>query len=257
MYELLYERQAEWAALSAEDSVIIPKLVEYAKELELNTTRFQQELTDHVYRDKIVADYDAFSEYGRLATPTFAVNNVFVSGNEVEAVINLIFLQDRMYDAPPPQVIDPDKDYTATIRTARGDIVIELYTKRAPVNINSFAFLAQEGWYDGTTFFAVLPGTATQAGDPTNTGAGYPGYSCSAEVIPEYTFDKAGLVGLAPSGQFIITFDALSQLDSDITIIGKVIQGMDVAESLTPRDPSQSLGLPPGDVIETITIQEK
>jgi len=257
MHDLLYERQEDWAGLSAADEIIIPKMVEYAAELGLDTGRFQQELSDHIYQSKIVADYEAYGEYGRLATPTYAVNNVFVSANEIEAVINLIFLQDRMYDTPPPQVIDTDKDYTATIHTARGNIVIELYTKRAPVNINNFAFLAQEGWYDDTTFYMVFPGTATQAGDPTNTGAGYPGYICSGEIIPEYTFNKAGLVGLAPSGQFIITFDALSQLDSEVTIIGEVIQGMDVAESLTSRDPSQGLVLPPGDVIETITIQEK
>ena len=257
MHDLLYERQGDWSGLSAEDAVIIPKMVEYAAELGLDTERFQQELNDHVYQSKIMADYEAYGEYGRMATPTYAVNNVFVSANEVEAVINLIFLQDRLYYSPPPQVIDTDKDYTATIRTARGDIVIELYTKRAPVNINNFAFLAQEGWYDGTTFYMVFPGVATQAGDPTNTGAGYPGYICSAEIIPEYTFNEAGLVGLAPSGQFIITFDALSQLDGEVTIIGKVIQGLDVAKSLTPRDPSQGLVLPPGDVIETITIQEK
>jgi cyclophilin family peptidyl-prolyl cis-trans isomerase len=257
MHDLLYERQGDWAGLSAADEVIIPKMVEYAEELGLDTGRFQQELSDHIYQSKIVADYEAYGEYGRLATPTYAVNNVFVSANEIEAVINLIFLQDHMYDTLPPQVIDTDKDYTATIHTARGNIVIELYTKRAPVNINNFAFLAQEGWYDGTTFYMVFPGTATQAGDPTDTGAGYPGYICSGEIIPEYTFNQAGLVGLAPSGQFIITYDALSQLDGEITIIGKVIQGMDVAESLTPRDPSQGLVLPAGDVIETITIQEK
>jgi cyclophilin family peptidyl-prolyl cis-trans isomerase len=257
MYELLYERQAEWAALSAEDDVIIPKLVEYAAELGLDTERFQQDLTNHIYQDEIIADYEAYSEYGRLATPTFAVNNVFVSANEIEAVINLIFLQDHMYDTVPSQVIDTNKGHTATIRTTRGDIVIELYTKRAPVNINSFAFLAQEGWYDGTTFYVVIPGTATQAGDPTNTGAGYPGYNCSAEIIPEFTFDTGGLVGLAPSGQFIITFDALSQLDGEITIIGKVVEGIDVAQNLTPRDPSQGMALPPGDAIETIIIEEK
>lgn len=257
MHDLLYERQGDWAGLSGEDEVIISKMVEYAAELGLDTERFQQELNDHVYRDKILTDYEAYSQFGRLATPTYAVNNVLVSANEVSVVIDLILLQDRMYTDAPPQVIDPEKDYTATIRTERGDIVIELYTKRAPVNVNSFVFLAQEGWYDGTTFYVVLPGTATQAGDPTNTGAGYPGYGCGAEIIPEYTFDKAGLVGLAPSSQFIITYSAVSQLDSEVTIIGKVVQGMDVAESLTPRDPSQGVALPPGDVVQTIIIKEK
>jgi cyclophilin family peptidyl-prolyl cis-trans isomerase len=266
MYELLYSRQADWAGLSAEDQVIIPKLTEYAAELGLDTERFQQELSGHIYRDAIVAGYEAFAQINpRLATPTFAVNNVFVQANEIEPVINLILLQDRMYTEPPPQVIDSEKDYTATIRTDRGDIVIELYADKAPVTVNSFVFLAQDGWYDGVTFHRVLPGFVAQSGDPTGSGGGYPGYRCSDEIYPTLKFDEPGVVGMASSGpdtdtvgsQFFITYDAIPELDGKYTIIGRVIQGMDVAESLTPRDPSQGAGLPPGDVIQTIIIEEK
>jgi cyclophilin family peptidyl-prolyl cis-trans isomerase len=265
MYELLYERQGEWAALSAEDGVIIPKLVEYAAELGLDTGRFQQELSDHIYRDKIIADYEAFSQYGRLSTPTFAVNNIFTSANQIGSVISLIGIQDRMYSAAPPQVIDSKKDYTATIRTARGDIVIELYANKAPVTVNSFAFLARNGWYDGVTFHRVLPDFVAQSGDPSGGGGGYPGYRCSDEIYPTLKFDKPGVVGMASSGpgtdtvgsQFFITYKAIPELDGNYTIIGQVVKGMDVAQSLTPRDPSQSMGLPPGDVIQTIIIEEK
>lgn len=265
MHDLLYERQEDWTGLSAEDDVIIPKMVEYAAELGLDTERFQQELKDHIYRDKIIADYEAYGEYGRLATPTYAVNNVFVSANEVETVINLILLQDRTYDTAPPQVIDTDKDYTATIRTARGDIVIELYDDKAPVTVNSFVFLARDGWYDGVTFHRVIPGFVAQAGDPSGGGGGYPGYRCSDEIYPTLKFDGPGVVGMASSGpgtntvgsQFFITYAAQPDLDGNYTIIGRVVEGMDVAESLTPRDPSQGTGPLKGDVIETITIQEK
>jgi len=57
--------------------------------------------------------------------------------------------------------------------------------------------------------------------------------------------------------QFFITYDTIPQLDGNYTIIGRVIEGMDVVESLTPRDPGQGAGLSPGDVIETILIEEK
>jgi cyclophilin family peptidyl-prolyl cis-trans isomerase len=266
MYELLYNRQADWAGLSAEDDVIIPKMTEYAAELGLDTERFQQELNDHVYRDKIVADYEAYGQINsQIATPTFAVNNVFVSAGQVEALINLILLQGRMYTEAPPQVIDPGKDYTATIRTERGDIVIELYADKAPVTVNSFVFLAQEGWYDGVEFHRVIPSFVAQTGDPTNSGIGYPGYRCSDEIYPTLKFDKAGVVGMASSGpgtdsvgsQFFVTYGAIPELDGNYTIIGQVTQGMDVVENLTPRDPSQSMALPPGDVIETILIEEQ
>ena len=269
MHDLLYERQGEWHSLSEDELETL--LVEYAEELSLDADRFAQELADHVYREKIMAGYEDYSQYGQMATPTYVINNVFYPTQAfggfgmIESFINLLTLKDRMYTAPPPQVIDPDKDYVATIRTEHGDIVIELYADQVPVNVNSFVFLAQEGWYDGVTFHRVIPDFVAQAGDPTGSGMGSPGYRCDDEIVPTLTYDEAGVVGMASSGpgtssigsQFFITYDALPQLDGSYTIIGRVIEGMDVVESITPRDPSQGAGLPPGDIIETILIEEQ
>ncbi len=269
MHDLLYERQGEWHSLSEDELETL--LVEYAEELSLDADRFAQELADHVYREKIMADYEDYSQYGQMATPTYVINNVFYPTQAfggfgmIESFINLLTLKDRMYTAPPPQVIDPDKDYVATIRTEHGDIVIELYADQVPVNVNSFVFLAQEGWYDGVTFHRVIPDFVAQAGDPTGSGMGSPGYRCDDEIVPTLTYDEAGVVGMASGGpgtssigsQFFITYDALPQLDGNYTIIGRVIEGMDVVESITPRDPSQGAGLPPGDIIETILIEER
>ena len=269
MHDLLYERQGEWHSLSEDELETL--LVEYAEELSLDADRFAQELADHVYREKIMADYEDYSQYGQMATPTYVVNNVFYPTQAfggfgmIESFINLLTLKDRLYTAPPPQVIDPDKDYVATIRTEHGDIVIELYADQVPVNVNSFVFLAQEGWYDGVTFHRVIPDFVAQAGDPTGSGMGSPGYRCDDEIVPTLTYDEAGVVGMASGGpgtssigsQFFITYDALPQLDGNYTIIGRVIEGMDVVESITPRDPSQGAGLPPGDIIETILIEER
>ncbi len=269
MHDLLYEHQGEWHTLSEDE--METRLVEYAEELGLDTDRFAQELNDHVYRGKIMAGYEDYSQYGQMATPTYVVNNVFYPTQAfggfgmLEGFISLLGLKDRMYTTPPPQVIDSDKDYTATIRTERGDIVVELYAAQVPVNVNSFVFLAQEGWYDGVTFHRAIPGFVAQTGDPSGSGMGYPGYRCSDEIVPTLTYDEAGVMGMASAGpgtgtigsQFFITYDALPQLDGNYTIIGRVIEGVDVVESLTPRDPSQSAGLPPGDVIETILIEER
>ena len=269
MHDLLYEHQGEWNSLSEDELETL--LVEYAEELSLDTDRFAQELADHVYREKIMADYEDYSQYGQMATPTYVVNNVFYPTQAfggfgmIESFINLLTLKDRMYTAHPPQVIDPDKGYVATIRTEHGDIVIELYADQVPVNVNSFVFLAQEGWYDGVTFHRVIPGFVAQAGDPTGSGMGSPGYRCDDEIVATLTYDEAGVVGMASGGpgtssigsQFFITYDALPQLDGNYTIIGRVIEGMDVVESITPRDPSQGAGLPPGDIIETILIEER
>jgi cyclophilin family peptidyl-prolyl cis-trans isomerase len=158
--------------------------------------------------------------------------------------------------------IDQTKEYVATIETEKGDITIELYAEEAPLAVNSFVFLAQDGWYDNVTFHRVVPGFVAQAGDPSGTGMGGPGYVFDNEVSSDLKFDQPGVLGMANSGpgtngsQFFITHTSVPNLDGSYTIFGRVISGMDVVESLTPRDPSQSSDLPPGDMILSIKIEK-
>ena len=179
------------------------------------------------------------------------------------STVDAFLLEDRQFTECPPMVIDPEKEYTATIETEKGEIVIELLPEQAPLAVNSFIFLAQQGWFDGVTFHRVLPGFVAQGGDPSGSGMGGPGYEFDNEVVPELKFDAAGLLAMANSGantngsQFFITFAPTPDLDGGYTIFGKVISGMDVAESLTPRDPSQGGVLPPGDKILSVRIDEK
>jgi cyclophilin family peptidyl-prolyl cis-trans isomerase len=72
--------------------------------------------------------------------------------------------------------IDPQKSYTATIETVKGDLVCELFAADAPITVNNFVFLAREGFYDGVIFHRVVPNFVIQGGDPTGTGSGGPGY---------------------------------------------------------------------------------
>ena len=76
----------------------------------------------------------------------------------------------KTYSAPPPMTIDQNKNYTATIKTNYGDIVIQLLPKEAPVAVNNFVFLAQQGFYNGVKFHRVVKGFMIQSGDPTGTG---------------------------------------------------------------------------------------
>jgi cyclophilin family peptidyl-prolyl cis-trans isomerase len=167
----------------------------------------------------------------------------------------------QAYDACPPQVIDPAKQYTATIVTEKGDIVVRLYPGQAPFAVNSFVFLAKEGWYDNVTFHRVLTGFIAQAGDPSGYGWGGPGYVFTDE-INSLSFDQAGVVAMANSGpntngsQFFITEKALPQLNGAYVIFGQVVTGMDVVRDLTARDPGRGEELPAGDVIKTIIIEE-
>ncbi|OGO26290.1 MAG: hypothetical protein A2W33_10115 [Chloroflexi bacterium RBG_16_52_11] len=181
----------------------------------------------------------------------------------VSALVALELLKEKQYAECPPLKIDTGKQYIATLHTAQGDIVIELFADVAPLAVNNFIFLAQNGWYDGVTFHRVLPDFVAQAGDPSGTGFGGPGYAFINEVSPDLKFDREGLLAMANSGpdtngsQFFITYAPAPQLDGGYTIFGEVISGMDIARKLAPRDPSTDFGLPPGDEIISVTIEEK
>jgi cyclophilin family peptidyl-prolyl cis-trans isomerase/tetratricopeptide (TPR) repeat protein len=168
----------------------------------------------------------------------------------------------NMYNAPPPMVIDPDKSYHATIVTEQGDILVKLYADRTPVTVNNFVFLARDGFYDNTSFHRVIPGFMAQAGDPGGTGSGGPGYGFADEFDPALRHDRPGVLSMANAGpntngsQFFITYDATPWLDDRHAVFGEVLQGMDVLEALTPRDPQQKPSFP-GDKIRTIVIKEE
>jgi cyclophilin family peptidyl-prolyl cis-trans isomerase len=267
MHDLLFERQQEWNPLPVDE--VEARLVEYAEELGLDTELFSQELSDHVYLDKVNADTEGAVQAGLPGTPSYVVNGVVYPTQElglhpvtIGAFVRLLSLAPDQYTGVPSQVIDPDKKYTATIRTGKGDIVAELFADLAPTNVNGFVFLAEDGWYDGQAFFHVEPGFVAQSGDPTSIGWGipFPGYYCGDEISPDLTFDEAGMLALfAPSpgrnsSQFFITYAPQPDFNGRYTIIGRVVEGMDVAESLTPTQPGPDQPAP--DVIEMIVIEE-
>lgn len=168
----------------------------------------------------------------------------------------------KQYDAAPPMTVDAARQYFATFKMAKGgEFVIQLYPDKAPITVNSFIFLAREGYFDGTTFHRVLEGFMAQGGDPTGTGMGGPGYKFQNEDS-DLTFDKAGVVAMANAGrdtngsQFFITFGPTPQLNGGYTIFGQVIEGMEVVNNITRRDPQQNPNYT-GDVIKSITITEK
>ena len=167
-----------------------------------------------------------------------------------------------MYSTPPPLIIDPTKSYQATIVTERGNIVLELYADRVPSTVNNFAFLAREGFYDNTTFHRVIPGFMAQAGDPLGTGTGGPGYSFGDEFDQTLRHDGPGVLSMANRGpntngsQFFLTYDATPWLDGRHAVFGRVIQGIDVLQSLTARDPGANPNFQ-GDTILSILVQEK
>jgi cyclophilin family peptidyl-prolyl cis-trans isomerase len=162
--------------------------------------------------------------------------------------------------APPSGALDTGKSYTARFKTAKGDIVVELFADRAPRTVENFVNLARAGFYDGTTFHRVISGFMAQGGDPTGTGTGGPGYQFGDEFHPSLRHDSAGILSMANAGpgtngsQFFITFGPTPHLDDRHSVFGKVSEGMDVLNSLSERDPQ--FAKQPGDEITTIEITE-
>ncbi|MDO8750686.1 MAG: peptidylprolyl isomerase [Dehalococcoidia bacterium] len=159
-----------------------------------------------------------------------------------------------------PMTIDTTKQYVATLRTDKGDIVIELNAKKAPVTVNNFVNLAQRRFYNNSTFHRVLPDFMAQGGDPTGSGSGSPGYTI-ADEFTDLTHEQ-GVISMANTGQphtggsqFFITYIPTPWLDGKHTVFGKVTKGMDVVKALTPRDPNRNPTFPGSKLLE-VTIQE-
>lgn len=169
------------------------------------------------------------------------------------------------YDAPPPMAIDPARQYTATISTPRGDIVVELLPEVAPQTVNNFVFLARNNFYNGLTWHRVLPNFMAQGGDPGGDGTGGPGYSIPAEFTDQISFREPGILAMARSAdpdsagsQFFITTGDASWLDGQYTIFGRVVSGQEIVDGIPLRDPQNPADLAtPGESILGVTISEQ
>ncbi|MBT5773682.1 MAG: peptidylprolyl isomerase [Dehalococcoidia bacterium] len=165
----------------------------------------------------------------------------------------------RQYEAVPELTIDPEASYEAVLHLDSGDVRIELYPSEAPGMVNNFVFLAQNHFYDGLTFHRVIPGFAAQGGDPTGAGSGSPGYDLESESNG-LLFERGALSmaqdasGQVNGSQFFVTLGSTPHLNGDFTVFGRVVEGLELLDGLTPRDPSQAEE--PGDTILGIEIIE-
>jgi peptidyl-prolyl cis-trans isomerase B (cyclophilin B) len=146
------------------------------------------------------------------------------------------------YSKPFEMAIDLKKQYTATIETNRGDIVLKLHATQAPRTVNNFVCLAEDGYYDGVTFHRVIKDFMIQGGDPAGTGRGGPGYTFKDEFDPKLKHDRPGVLSMANAGpntngsQFFITHVPTPWLDGKHTVFGQVIGGQDVVNAIEQGD---------------------
>lgn len=263
MHDVLYAEQLAWLTLALAD--FETWLQQKAGELNLDIEQFNNDIQSHELAQQAQTAWNHGQELRIDTSPFILINGIQHTGPidfySLDTIVQLDLLAKRQFTICPPMELQRGLDYTTTLHTEKGDIVIELFPDVAPMAVNSFIFLAERDWFDNVTFHRVLPGFVAQTGDPTGTGYGGPGYTFAIEPDLNLTFDRAGLLAMANSGptsngsQFFITLGPAAHLNGQFTIFGEVIQGMDVVESLSPRDPSQQAGLPPGDLILDVTIE--
>jgi cyclophilin family peptidyl-prolyl cis-trans isomerase/protein-disulfide isomerase len=269
MHDALFQSQNTWGATGYTLEQFDQYALDLASQIGLDVDKFSADYQDAATQAKVDAAYaDASEKLGLTGTPSvfIFINGVAYQASyayaTLQSIVDLIDFDKTTYKTCPPMVIDTAKKYTATIKTTKGDLVIDLYPDKAPLTVNSFVFLARDGYFDGVPFHRVLKDFVAQTGDPLGSGMGGPGYTYVNE-ISDLKFDSEGVVGMANSGadqngsQFFITYAAQASLDGSYTVFGKLTQGMDVLNTLVARDPSTEAVLADPDRILSVTIKEK
>lgn len=261
----LFATQQEWNALTLEE---FPAYLEelMAADFGLEVDDIDAILADETYNANVNEDYTAGTDFV-TGTPFVLMNGIPLNFIPVasfqEAWEFAAGFDDTQYKECPELTIDRTKQYFAEIETTKGTFTMELFPDSAPTTVNSFIFLAEDGYYDDVIFHRVIPGFVAQTGDPTGSGAFGPGYEYANEIDPTLTYNTRGIVGMANSGadtngsQFFITYSPQPSLDGSYTIFAYVVDGMDVVESLQQLDPNNPVeGVEP-DRILSITITEE
>ena len=166
----------------------------------------------------------------------------------------------QQFSAPPEMGIDPDRRYSATLRTSLGEMVIALDTVRAPATVNNFVFLALHHYYDGVIFHRIINGFMCQGGDPTGTGRGGPGYRF-ADELPKAGEYRIGSVAMANAGPdtngsqfFIVSGPSGVGLPPQYSLFGQVVKGLEILDEMQRVDTDRSDRPHTDVVIESVTI---
>jgi cyclophilin family peptidyl-prolyl cis-trans isomerase len=172
----------------------------------------------------------------------------------------------QQYNEQPAMRIDPAKSYTGVLQTNKGSIEVEFFPEDAPVTVNSFVCLAEDGYFDDTPFHRIVKGFVIQGGDPTGTGSGGPGYQFSDEPIArDYERGTLAMANAGPNTNgsqfFVVLEDLRGKLPKNYTIFGRVTEGMDVVDAIantptrTGRSGENSTPTEPV-TLEKVTISE-
>jgi cyclophilin family peptidyl-prolyl cis-trans isomerase/protein-disulfide isomerase len=265
MHDMLFEQQSNWINLSVDD--FKHWLTAQVPALELDAQQFRSDYAREDIIAKVQKAWEDGTKINLPGTPILLLNGELYPGprdyTSLNDIVQLIVLGERQFITCPPMTVDARKQYVAILKTEKGEVVIELFPDKAPVTVNSFIFLARNGWYDNITFHRVIPELFAQTGDPSGSGKGIPGYYVITEIRPSLTFNKPGMVAMVNSGpdtsgsQFFITYAPTAQYDGKYTIFGQLLTGMEILKALTPRNAQPGADVPPGDRLISVRIEEK
>ena len=263
MYDRLFEEHDEWIDRSPAEFEVW--LVAQATELGLDAARFQDDLKSPEIVNRLAQAYINGAASGIPSVPFVFLNGelyrLALDHPNLEASVGLAVLQKSQFESYPAQVIDLDRDYSARLQLNIGEVVLQLFPRSAPLAVNSFVFLAEQGWYDGSPVFRVNPGRLVETGDPSGTGIGDAGYHFETELDPSLAFDRAGIVGLSNNGpgtnssRFFITLAPLPAFDGSLTIFGRVVSGLELLDVLDQRDPLENSLDRPQAVLMKVVIE--
>jgi peptidyl-prolyl cis-trans isomerase B (cyclophilin B) len=186
---------------------------------------------------------------------------LFVSCKQTPKPLNVDEIKSLIEKVKAAPLADVADDEVIVIETDLGRIVLELYPKVAPQHCRNFKRLANNGFYDGVKFHRVVPGFVIQSGDilsrdanPQNDGMGDPGYTIPAE-FSNLPHDR-GILSMArrsdpnsAGSQFFICVGPAHQLDSQYTVFGRVIEGMEVADKIVAAASPHQTEMPANPIV--------
>lgn len=263
MHALLYARRADWASLTP--AQFVEWLPGAARTAGIDPTRLADDLASRRYEPFVAEAYNRAVAEGIPGAPFLFFNRDLMRFPptllNLEATVRLTLLASRQYTAYPALALQPGADYHARLILDTGEVSLDLFEDTAPLAVNNFVFLATGDWYDGTPVYRIVRGQYVEAGDPSGTGFGTPGYAYELETNPRRTFNRPGVVGIAsedPStlgSRFFISLTSLPLFDGSRTVLGEVTAGLDRLQALGERDPQTDLLIDPEATILDVIIE--
>lgn len=246
MHDILYINQQTWTGMTEDD--FVDWVTTQAETLGLDLDQFEADMFDKDARAELEATTEERLSGGLNYTPFVVINDRIWRENNPNLFGLIGIYEFGGFETCPEWVIEEGRTYQARLDTSAGEIVIDLFADVAPLAVNSFVFLAQNGWYEDVYFHRVVEEFVAQAGDPSGLGVVGPGYTFANETANDLTYDRAGVLGMANAGvntngsQFFITLAPATMLDGSYTIFGEVTEeSLAVLEEIALRDPQTAV----------------